>query len=220
MIIVPELQTVVILVPRTGSGAIKRAVLAAYPQAMLLYRHMEADGVPHGYDRWPKVGIVRHPVDRLWSLYKFLKRFDGDHDPAYIAAMRGSVEQPFSDWLVNDETVFTSPYDRALRGRYFAQFTVRHPIPETHKSQWDYLRPDLGTQVFQYGDIGRLEDRLGVTLDRHNQTNNEPLPPLSSSAREHVHRVCAWDFSAVGEGVAGGMRPEAQQPLFPKEAAE
>ncbi|MBL3684559.1 hypothetical protein F2981_16960 [Sinorhizobium meliloti] len=43
-----------------------------YPRSTLIYRHMEADGVPAGYDRWRKVGVVRHPVERLWSLYKFL----------------------------------------------------------------------------------------------------------------------------------------------------
>lgn len=202
MIIVPELQAVIILVPRTGSAALKRALLATYPQAMLLYRHMEADGVPHGYDRWPKVGVVRHPVDRLWSLYKFLRRFGGGHDPAYIAAMRACVEAPFCDWLVHNETVFTSPYDRGLRGRYFAPFTVRHPIPETVKSQWDYLRPDLGTAIYQYDDLADLARQIGVTLERHNATTDEPPPALTPAAEEHVRRVFAWDLAAVGEVVA------------------
>lgn len=72
MILIPNLKVVLILVPRTGSGSLKRAVLNQYPDALLLYRHMEADGVPQGYDRWQKVGVLRNPQDRLWSLYKFL----------------------------------------------------------------------------------------------------------------------------------------------------
>lgn len=51
MILIPEIQTVVILVPRTGSGSLRRAVAAKYPQSILLYRHMEADGVPAGHDK-------------------------------------------------------------------------------------------------------------------------------------------------------------------------
>lgn len=51
MILIPELETVVILVPRTGSGSLRRAIAEAYPSSMLVYRHMEADGIPAGYDR-------------------------------------------------------------------------------------------------------------------------------------------------------------------------
>jgi len=73
MLLIPEIETVVILVPRAGSTSIKRAVLAKYPEAMMIYRHMEADGVPFGYDRWRKIGVVHNPIDRLCSLYKYLK---------------------------------------------------------------------------------------------------------------------------------------------------
>ena len=73
MILIPEIETIVILVPRTGSGSLKRAILKTYSKAHVLYRHMEADGVPHGYDRWRRVGVARNPLDRLWSLYKFCK---------------------------------------------------------------------------------------------------------------------------------------------------
>jgi hypothetical protein len=43
MILIPEIETVLILVPRTGTGSLRRAVLQRYPRAMLIYRHMEAD---------------------------------------------------------------------------------------------------------------------------------------------------------------------------------
>jgi hypothetical protein len=86
-----------ILTPRTGTRALKRAIAERYPQSFMLYRHMEADGVPQGYDRWPKIGVVREPVARLWSLYKYLKRFGLDfceeHDTTYTAKMRQSVER-------------------------------------------------------------------------------------------------------------------------------
>ncbi len=196
MMIVPEIETVVIFVPRTGSGSLRRALAARYPEALLPYRHMEADGVPRGYDRWRRVGIVRHPLDRLWSLYKFMRDYRSrHHDPAYVASLNRSASIPFSDWIVNNQTVFTSPYDSAGRGRYFANFTVNHPLPENRKSQFMYLRPDLGTEVIRFEDIGLLAADLGVTLEHHNETVRERMPPLSEEAAEYVDRVFAWDFS-------------------------
>lgn len=197
MILVPELETVVILVPRTGSGSLRRAIARAYPRSILLYRHMEADGVPPGYDRWRKVGVLRDPLDRLWSLYKFLKQFGGDHDQAYIESMRASVRDPFDIWLRSNQTVFTSPYDSAGYGRFFPQYTVRHPVPENWKSQFVYLRPDLGTEVIGYSDLDVLAARLKVELPRENVTTRETSPPLSGETRNHLNRVFKWDWSAL-----------------------
>ena len=120
MIIVPELETVVILTPRTGSKALRDALLSTYPRAFMLYRHMEADGVPVGYDRWRRVGVARHPVARLWSLYRYLGSIGegrepdgtGKWEPSYVAAQRASVAMPFNDWFLENRLVFTSPIER------------------------------------------------------------------------------------------------------------
>jgi hypothetical protein len=198
VILIPEIRTVVILVPRTGSGALRRAIAAKYPKSMLVYRHMEADGVPQGYDRWEKVGVARHPIDRLWSLYKFLQRFDGAHDPAYIAAMRGSVTAPFSEWLATNEVVFTSPYDRAGLGRFFPEFTVRHPLPENRKSQFLYLRPDLGTTIYRYDQVRQLHAHLHVNpCDNVNATGANARPALTPAAEEYVRRCFSWDLEVT-----------------------
>ena len=196
MIIIPELQKVVILTPRTGSGSLRRAIASRYPKSMLIYRHMEACGVPQGYDRWDKVGVVRNPVHRLWSLYKFLKGFGGDHDAAYVQAMRTSVDLPFSDWIVENEIVFTSPYDRAGLGRFYPQYTVRHPMPENWKSQFMYLRPELGTEIWQFERLSDLAERLGVAALMGNENLTAPvsLPSLDERARDHVSRVFKWEI--------------------------
>jgi len=194
MILVPERETVIILVPRTGSGSLRRAIAERYPRSVLIYRHMEADGVPDGYDRWRKVGVIRHPIARLWSLYKFLRTFDGDHDAAYIAAMRDSVSASFSEWIVSNRVPFTSPYDTAGYGRFWPQFTVRHPLPENCKSQFMYLRPDLGTEILQFSEMAAIEDRFRVKLARHNTTQEAPLPNLTKEAFAHCHEHFAWDF--------------------------
>lgn len=201
MILIPEIQTVVILTPRTGTRALKRAIAERYPQSMLLYRHMEADGVPHGYDRWRRVGVVREPTARLWSLYKYLKRFGLDwcaeHDRTYTAMMRQSVEQPFEEWLLNNDRVFTSPYDSAGLGRFFAPYTVRHPIPENRKSQFIYLRPDLGTEIWRYCEVEKLHAELGVSPGRENGTSDDLPPRLDEFARAYIERWFSWDLDAV-----------------------
>lgn len=197
MILIPEIQTVVVLVPRTGTASLRRAVAARYKHSIMLYRHMEADGVPHGYDRWRKVGVVRHPTERLWSLYKFLRDFDGKHDPAYIESMRRSVRMPFSEWILGNLTPFTTPYDSAGYGRFFPSYTVRHPLPENRKSQFLYLRPDLGTSIYRFTDLAAFGAELDVQLDRHNRTSDDAPPELSAEAEAHMRRWFAWDFDAA-----------------------
>lgn len=212
MIIVPELKTVVILTPRTGTRSLKNAILATYPQAFLLYRHMEADGVPQGYDRWRKVGVVREPIARLWSLYKYLDRFGLDwcaeHDETYTASMRASVAKPFEEWLMTNDLPFTTPYDSAGRGRFFPAYTVRHAVPENRKSQFVYLRPDLGTEIVPYAFANMLHHELGVAavIGRENGTSqslHQSAPPeLSAEAQEYVERWFSWDTEAARSALA------------------
>lgn len=203
MIIIPEIETVVVLVPRTGTRSLKLAIRNAYPRSMMIYRHMEADGVPLGYDRWRRVGVVRHPVDRLWSLYKFIKIMRGERDglgkwePAYVTAQRRSVERPFCEWLTDNQTVFTSPYDSAGNGRFWPGFTVRHPLPETRKSQFLYLRPDLGTIVFRFDELAALGGSLGLDLGHHHRTEGDAPPVLTAAAADHVQRYFDWDLEAA-----------------------
>lgn len=198
MLIIPEISTILILTPRTGSGSIKRAVLEVYPNAMLLYRHMEADGVPRGYDRWKKIGVIRHPLDRMWSLYKFLTDFKGPHNPEYIKSMRKSVDRPFDDWLLNNEVVFTSPYDSSGSGRYYPHFTVNHPLPENRKSQFHYLRPDLGTEIWRFDQLHNLSDHLGIKLKVTNNSAGGDAPVLGADARGYIDKVFEWDFNEYG----------------------
>lgn len=204
MIIIPDLETVVILTPRAASSAIKDAVKTRYPGSFRPYRHMEADGVPLGYDRWRKIGVVRDPVERLWSLWKYLREMDGEPDgrgkwePAYVAAMRRWAGLPFDEWLVQNETVFTSPY-ASDGARFFPYFTVRHAMPENRKSQFVYLRPDLGTIIYRFDHVESLAAELDIELLRDNGTDPGAPPALSEVAQDHVGRFFAWDIAVTGD---------------------
>lgn len=202
MILIPEIETVIILVPRTGSGSLRRAVAKRYPQSMQIYRHMEADGIPHGYDRWRKIGVVRHPVERLWSLYKFMKTYSNSsvHHPDYIAKLRRSAGVPFDDWLIHNETAFTDPYDLHDPNLFRPYFTVLHSMAENRKSAFIYLRPDLGTEVYRFQHLHRLarELDLAATFGHENQTSEDRPPPLTLEAQGYIRRAFAWDFEACG----------------------
>jgi hypothetical protein len=161
---------------------------------------MEADGVPQGYDRWRRVGVVRKPVDRLWSLYKYLKRFGLDvcqeHDKVYTAQMRESVDRPFDEWIVHNERPFTTPYDATGQGRFFPAYCCRHPLPENRKSQFIYLRPDLGTHVYRYDMVEALYSDLDVKPPRINGTDESHAPSLSDAAERYVAQWFDWDIKA------------------------
>jgi hypothetical protein len=210
MIIIPEIETVVILVPRTGSGSLKRAVADRYEQSFLLYRHMEADGVPQGYDRWRRVGVLRHPLDRLWSLYQFCRKTDGGSYAKYPELwerLSRSVNCSFDSWLRENEVVFTQPYDSAGRGRFWPQYSVLHSLPENRKSQFLYLRPDLGTEMFAFEHLHRLAQDLDVQLDHYLNATSEPCPAMTDLlpvAREHVETHFAWDLGEWDRLYHGG----------------
>lgn len=203
MIIIPELETVVILVPRTGSGSLRRAIAATYPKSFLLYRHMEADGVPLGYDRWRRLGVVRDPTERLWSLYKFLRNFDlpdpsGDPRPEHTQKLRESVMMSFDQWVINNEVIFASPSSLGEKG-YWPLLNVRHAIPENRKSQFVYLRPDLGTEIYRFKDLDILGAMMGLHLPMANKSPEQSAPELSDKVRAYIARAFAWDITATTE---------------------
>jgi hypothetical protein len=214
LIIIPEIETVIILVPRTGTKSLKKAISNRYASAMPIYRHMEADGIPDGYERWRKIGIVRDPLERLWSLYKYLQTFDGPYPREYIAEQRDSVAMPFSTWLVINRLPFTQPYDSSGRGKFFPGYNVRHNLPENRKSQHVYLRPDLGTQVFQFSDLQKFgEEVLKLHLPHINASTDFPLPYVNGITAlgdedrriiEYMLRWFAWDIVATRPKWADG----------------
>lgn len=200
MLIVPEIQTVFILTPRTGSGTLYRAAREKYPRSMLLYRHMEADGCPQGYDMWRRVGFVRHPTVRLWSLYNFMKTWDRSglmtHSTEEQKRVYAQVARPFEDWLINNTETWTAPRCLSGTGSEWPQLARRDPAPENKRSQFSYLRPDLGVTIHKYEDIADVFPTYGLPTDsRHNKSEKPVMPALSPAAQAHIETFCAWDLS-------------------------
>jgi len=207
VIIVPELETVVLLNPRTGTGSLYRALLAKYDRAFMLYRHMEAEGVPRGYDRWRKVGVVRHPVDRIYSLYLFLKgkhlyQQDLNVDPRQLEWIRRSVDCSFEDYLLYNETMYPTGHICQQSMLFSPIRTVALGIAYNRVSQFQFLRPDLGTYTYGYEtSYGNLLTDLGLgkKLDyRCNATLFRELgiatPKLTPDAVRYCQRVFDWEL--------------------------
>ena len=172
MLVVPELETVFILVPRTGTSSLISEIGRVYPRSKVLYRHMQADGAPLEYASWRKIGFVRHPLSRFWSLYRYLFPENG---PGFEA------------WLFeNDEPLLwghTEPFCRRLRW-----------VPENKTSQYDWLRPDIGTEVRPFSALRNSFIEWGLDPGfRAGQTFGE-FPEPNLEITKHLEHYCAWDL--------------------------
>lgn len=200
MLIVPELQRVFILVPRTGSGTLYREIQRVYPKSMLVYRHMEADGCPAGYERWKLTGFVRHPATRLWSLYNFMRAFAGGAQVQGGAASedarrcRAQVSRPFEDWVLNNREPWTIPYDLSGNGNWWPVLMRNNSLPENLRSQWTYLRPDLGTEVLKFENLRKHMAEWGLNPDAVSNRTSADKPQMTPEVMDHLRRVCAWDL--------------------------
>lgn len=198
MIIVPEAQRVVILPPRTGTTALKAAIARIFPQSFLIYRHMEADGVPSGYDRWQRMGVVREPIDRLWSVYLYCKtlrsHFKSTWSEQRVFEMEEDTASGFREWLFHSTSVFATAYrpDGVFDN---PRYMVGHPLPEPQKSQWIYLCPWLGTTIFPYA-MGNGIDRLVrelMSVAGMDPVGYEQAPGLNLTP-DYVKKAAAWEL--------------------------
>lgn len=193
MIIIPEKQLIVIMPPRTASTSLKNAVRAAYPRAFMPYRHMEASCVPFGYDVFQKVGLFRPAYDRMWSLFCYCQQLEADKaewSAGRARQMRESTKGGFEQWLLFNRIPFCTSAN--FDGSVTPYYSVSHVRPENLKSQWWYLRPDLGTTCIPFHDIGRLETLLDIELPHENAASKD-RPPLSAVARGHLLQHMSWE---------------------------
>lgn len=201
MLIIPELETVVLQPPRTGSTSLRDAVLKRYPYAFTPYRHMERDGIPLGYDRWKTICIVRHPADRLASLYRYMKRFSSTTSiacEAWKRRMSEDVDRPFAEWLWESHEIFTDPINHD--GTFIPRYAVRHPMPIARKSLWHWARPDLGpVDLLKLEDAPAIEACLDVSLERSNASKDCATAEACASVAEFLAFLHSWDMSLYAD---------------------
>jgi hypothetical protein len=195
MLIIPELQAVFIFPPRTGSDTLCVELMRMHPNAFLLYRHAEADLVPEAYEGWRKVGFVRHPLARLWSLFKYCAVIA---DGQVVVALQEEVKRvaasvqgkSFEQWVLTNEELFL-PANSGI-----PLLHQRRHVPETRKSQKDYLRPDLGTVILRYQDLQMHMQSWGLDhTTRRGETPSHAVPPMTKKLKKHMTKYFAWDMA-------------------------
>ncbi len=141
--------------------------------------------------------MIRHPLERLWSLYKYIKDRTSDPDDKHHQSWRDmnriKPDMDFSNWILFNESIFTMAH---FPDGTFAKYTTSVPLPETKKSQWHTLRPDLSTDIFKFGNENLdLEIILDIKLEHKNGTISSPVPPISDKAIEHIRKHFKWDLT-------------------------
>lgn len=204
MLIIPELKTVVIQPPRTGSTGLRDAVQARYPKAISLYRHMERPGIPAGYEHWKTCCLVREPFDRLASIYNYMRDFrptskpGGGAKPGWIARLKQDTDRSFEAWLLNSTEVFTEPRD--IGGEFLPYYNITERMPIARKSLYHWARPDLGAvQLLRIGDPSQLVANLGVEVDVVNRAAIQDRPVPTDRVRAHLNAWFSWDQTIMRE---------------------
>lgn len=192
MLILPSLRAVVLQPPRTGSTSLRDAVLARWPDAVSLHRHMERDGIPEPFATWTVIATVREPVERLYSLWKYMRCAPEEPAmPGWTARIRADADRPFEAWLLESREAFSH---ETLDGVSLPYYRTRHRMPIARKSLFHTLRPDLGPiEIFRFEAMDALARRLDVALAHKNRSEPGGPPSLSVAGRAHVDRYHAWD---------------------------
>lgn len=216
MIIIPEIETVVIQPPRTGTSGLRNALLAKYPRAFSLYRHMERPGIPMGYEKWRVVCSFREPLERLYSLYCYMRA------PTISGKVRNAwCDRPFADWLTGSSEVFTSPGSLADQNYDPYYNAIHSDLAIARRSQFLWARPDLGnvTLLALGGEYDhQCRELFDCTVpEKVNTSSGFNVRSLSSfdAARveHHLDHFFAWDRAYWATGAFDPRSPVTVGPL-------
>lgn len=196
MIVNTELKIAFITPPRTGSTFLIQ-LFKGLPGTVFCGRHREADYLPPEYSQFQKLGFVRHPVERLWSLYCYIRgsreRFD-KFSPWWVSGVVGEAQKNFNDWLATGDFPFASDRDPA------SYYWTGHTMAEQRKSQFIYLRPDLGTKILRFENFEKELTKLGfgkgVSLtEKVNSAKKAAMPKITEAAAVRLMVYHAWEWS-------------------------
>lgn len=197
MLIIPELRTVVLQPPRTGTTSVRDAVLEKYPLSFMLYRHMEASGIPKGYDRWRRVCQIRNPVERLISVYKYMCEppIRPHTSKVWVERCQQQTEKGWYWWLTKSDYPFAinEPNDT---DDFRPQYEIDNPIAEQIKSQREWA---LGaTDYLRFEEISNeAKNLLDIDIEHKNASigDRPHISPMSMSFIRTHHR---WDCDFYG----------------------
>lgn len=151
-----------------------------YPRAINLYRHMERDGLPEPYQHWKCVVQWRRPLDRLMSLYRYMRNprsTSGHVHAGWKQEVQKDTDRHFRDWITKGKHPFTKrgqPGDEDFDPFY----SVNYPaVPINRKGLQFWAQPKMGQfhlLPLELKEPFLLESLLG--LDR-----TELLPKINPS---------------------------------------
>ena len=205
MIILPEMETVLIMPPRTGSTSLRDALLARHRKAMMLYRHMERPGIPLGYERYRTVCLVREPLDRLLSVYSYMGNFRTTANGVraatapWIEILRKEADRPFEEWLRFCTHTLVDPVQ--LDGSFIPHYNILEKLPIARKSLIHWARPDMGeVELVSVMDQPRkIEQMFDIKLPHLNASPRETAVERTPLVQAHLNRFFQWDQAVTAD---------------------
>jgi hypothetical protein len=193
MIIIPEIQTVFIRIPKTGSTSLTKAIREKYPRSFEPYRHMGAQGILLGYGVWRRIAVIREPLARMKSLYSFCSTVvqEPHCGAGWAAKQRASTAMPFIEWLTTNEVRFCSPED--AEGKYNPFYQGNSRLPENKTSQQYYLSGY--EKLYPIEHIQDLAVDLGLPYAPHLRKSRPFGLTLAEEhkAALHIEKYMSWD---------------------------
>lgn len=189
MFIIPELKKVVIVPPRTASTSLRNAVRDKYPKAMILYRHGEWGLVPSGYETYTPVYVLRHPVERLHSLWRYMGAVDKERCPnapaEWLKRVREDADRPFKDWLLYSEELFNDGDNSPDGAHYHTLFKC----PAARKSAAQFLCEAKNVEIVRFGEYDDYVQKLGVSkLPWVNSAPDKDRPVVDEEMTEFLFK--------------------------------
>jgi hypothetical protein len=139
-----------------------------------------------GYD-WTFVYCLRDPVERLKSLWRYMQNVNPTRNPAappwWMSAQNRDADKPFSDWVMQSTSTFSSPnHDQDT---YHA---VAFQMPAVNKSATQYLK-GIGSRPLQ-------------VLRCYNETDLSNILNIGTVPHINKSTPSKWDDSVTDAALA------------------
>jgi len=198
MLVIPELKKVVIMPPRSGSTALKRTVLDTYKEAFSPWRHGEYM-MYHVYNYmmdngkhkdYTPVYMLRHPVDRLVSLWRYMQDVSPERNPrapmSWINRVRKDASRPFSDWLFSSSEYFNESSATPGDGSPESYYCTYYQLPAVMKSADIFLRGAPATEIVPFGNRARYNSVLGIDIPEQKNASTPREANVSEFDRQWI----------------------------------